>query len=99
MHKGTYLYIALQHLKGMLLNDVNSRASSGMWVAGRSDIKALFSIHTRQRSNNTRVILREKHTLEEGGVAGKMTPATNYIPTEDKYELIYTINMYATLQH
>ena len=23
--------------------------------------------------------------------------ATNYIPTEDKYELIYTINMYATL--
>ena len=24
--------------------------------------------------------------------------ATNYIPTEDKYELIYTINMYATLQ-
>ena len=23
--------------------------------------------------------------------------ATNYIPTDDKYELIYTINMYATL--
>ena len=24
--------------------------------------------------------------------------ATNYIPTDDKYELVYTINMYAVLQ-
>ena len=59
---------------------LTSRASSGMWVASRSEITDLFYILTRHRSNKTKVILREKDRLEEGSVAGKRTPAINYIP-------------------
>merc|ERR1712192_63709 len=59
---------------------MGSGASSGMWVASRSDITALFYILTRHRSNNTKVTLSKKGRLEERSVAGKRTPAINYIP-------------------
>merc|ERR1712181_92507 len=59
---------------------MGSGASSGMWVASRSDITALFYILTRHRSNNAKVTLSKEGRLEEGSVAGKRTPAINYIP-------------------
>ena len=60
------------------------KASSGMWEAGRSDITALFNFLTRQRSNDTRVILKERDIIEEGCVSSKRLTAINHIITRTK---------------